>query len=398
MSNAKAAKSIVMVGWALMLGVGCEPAPGELREPVVRTDAVCPQGVGRFDVFVDGQVAAIGPSANQVEVAAGAVWVLESGSNTVSRFDLESEEYSAYFVDLGNERNPYGMAIDEVGGEMWVANYASNTVSVAALQSGEVLEEIDSEGFANPSAVALTEEYAFVGNVNYLGLSQGFGPGSISVIHRESREVVAQWETAFQNPHYLAVKKWEGREVLVAMTSGAYDLSGEEVLLQGEGGMEWWEITEEEPVHRVFSIFQERSGGRVGAVGRPHLNRERKRIYAVSGNAPALFAFDLEEEEWVYDAEEPFWLYEGGGDVTHNTAINDEGLLWISSFNRDGLYLLDTKCEELITDVIDLGVAANMLQGVHGIALFRRGEILEGYVILGIANGLWRVRLVPVPE
>ena len=133
-------------------------------------------------------------------------------------------------------------------------------------------------------------------------------------------------------------------------------------------------------------------------MGRPHLSLDRRRIYAVSGNAPALFAFDLEEEEWVYDAEEPFWLYQGGGDVTHNTAISEEGLLWISSFNRDGLYLLDTSCEELIADVIDLGIAANMLQGAHGIALFQRGEILEGYVILGIANGLWRVRLVPVSE
>lgn len=387
--------ALFCAGFSLgMLSCGPEEKPPQ--EPVGLTSQACPEGFPAHQVFVDGQIAPIGPSANQVGVALDGLYVLESGTNTISRFDLLHESWEPFFIDLGNDRNPYGMALDEVSGEVWVANYSSHTLSRASLLSGDILQEIDDPGFQNPSAVALSRDRVFVANVNYRGLQEGFGPGSITVLDRETGEVLQSWETTFKNPHYLDVITLEGEEILVAMTNGSFNLTGPQVRLDEEGGMEWWTLRGEK--RGVFSVRQEESQGQVGAPGRPHLSEDGKTLYAVSATAAALFAFDLEAMRWRHDAVNPISLYEGAGDLTHHSAFSAEGVLGITAFNEDGLLFFDTRCEALISEMIDLGKAANILEGAHSLIFYRRGEILEVYVVLGIANGLWRVRLVPFNE
>lgn len=396
---------VVVLGGAMAMMGGCE---GEEKEPEVwgRTQVVCEEGLGAYEVILDGKMAVLGPSANELRVVGDRLWVLESGSNTISRLDLLSEEFSPFFVDVGNDRNPYGMSVEQGSREVWIANYASHTVSVASMEDGEILGEWEDESFSNPSAVALWGEYAFVGNVNYRGPALGFGAGSVSVVERASGEVVDVWATAYTNPHYVEVLELEGAPWLVVMTNGSFDLGGGSVSLEDAGGIEFWPLEalgeegagleEAKAGHEFYTLRQEDGEESIGAAGRPHLSGDGERIYASSATAPVVFVFDVGARRWAHDAFNPIWLYEGEGDLTHHSAMSSAGLLGVTAFNEDGLLLMDTTCDALMAEMIDLGVAGNMLQGAHSIAFYERGETIEVYVILGLANALWRVRLVPV--
>lgn len=115
-----------------------------------------------------------GPAA--VVVAAGAVWVANSGDATVQRFNPATfEEGPVRTTNVG--RQPSGMAYGE--GALWVANRGDDTVTRIDARAGSI-EEIIGVG-DGPTAVAVGAGAVWVAN------SRG---GTISRIDPESNEVV----------------------------------------------------------------------------------------------------------------------------------------------------------------------------------------------------------------
>lgn len=390
---------LTVLALVLCTASGCgEDSTGPL-EPELRTEAVCADGVGEFDVFVERQISAIGPVGNDLAASTNSVWVVESGSNTVSRLDRETGSYHDFFVDVGNERNPYAATVDETARELWVANYASNTVSVASKDTGEILVEFEDESFENPSTVVLSDTHAYVGNVNFISLAEGYGPGSITVIDRAESQVVGVLETEFKNPQFMAVEVVDGSATLLVSSGGELERRNDRVAVVSEGGLEIFDINADPvtPNRESFALGQ-LTVGDVGAPGTPLLSPDGGSLYLVSGNAPVLFVFDLLEREWVHDASSPIEIYQTDGDATHKAVMDPDGLLWITAFNEDALYLFDTSCHEKVAPPIDLGRVANMLEGPQSILVVDDGAAREGYVVMTISNALGRVRLVPVED
>ncbi len=377
---------------------GCSEPAGPVDEPIP-VAARCDGGVSSFEISVDREISAVGPSSNELVALDGDLLVVESGANHLSRYSPGRDALES-FVDVGTERNPYAAAVDEAAREVWIANYASHSVTVADADTGQVLREIEGPGLRNPSAVALTEDFAYVGNVHYVGPPEGFGEGSVAVIRRATGAVEAEIATAFKNPQFLTVAEIHGEPTLVVSGGGAYQL-GEEVRVISEGGLELFGLGDDpvEPAGEAFPLGQE-DVGTVGAPGRPLVRGER--IYATSGNAPALFVFDLSHRAWEHDAGDPFWLYEDdGSDLTHSAALADDGLLLVTAFNRDALYVFDVTCMEKLAGPIDLGRVANMLEGPRGIEFLpgsADGAHRDAYFLYSIANALGRVRLTPTGE
>lgn len=388
--------TIAVASFVALTIFACDDEAAQAPQPELRTEAPCSEGVPEYDVVVERRLSEIGPAANELLATDDALFIVESAANTVSRFDRLDGSLKSGFVDVGNDRNPYAASVDEEAGEIWVTNFISDTVTVADLVTGEVLEEISDERLVDPSAVALTDGYAYVANVEFLSLDKGYGPGSIAVIERSTLEVVAAWETAFQNPHFLAVYDVDGAESLFVSGAGTLDMSGEDVRVGSEGGLQWLDLDTDpvEPPSQSFSLGQA-SIEAVGAPGRPLLPPGGERLYFSSGIAPVLFVFDLEERQWIYDAVEPLQLYESENDVTHRAAMGANGLLWITSFNDDELYLLDTACDELVAPPIDVGEVADMLEGAQALTIVTDGESQRAYYLLSIANAIGRVTLEP---
>lgn len=389
-------KSRVLILGMLIGLVSCSGEPDKVTRELT-TEAVCAGGVGEFDVYVERDLSSIGPSGNDVQITEEAVWIVESGSNSVSRFDRQRERFESDFIYVGSDRNPYAALV--VDDEVWIANYLANSVSIADQKSGEITIEIEDERLRRPSGFALGSSHIYVGNVNYLSRREGFGEGSVAVIDRQTKAVVGSFSTEFKNPQFLAVEEIEGEEMLFVSSGGAFDMTQDVVRVEGEGGLEIFAINEDPiaPSGKTFALGQAEVE-LVGAPGRPLFTPDKRRIYLVSANAGAIFAFDVVEKRWIYDAAKPLWIYESAGDATHRAVMDQDGLLWITAFNKDGLYLLDTTCDELIAPLIDLGRVENMLEGPQAIEVTQEGADRVGYFIYSIANGLGRVRMAPADE
>ncbi len=397
-----------VVGWVavpavagLAVVMGCGDDEEEGPEKVAQVERACEEGIAGGELWVEREISSLGPSANEMVSDGEGLWVVESGANRVSRFDLQEQQMESGALDVGSERNPYDTVIDGEG-RLWVSNFLADTVSVFDIEERALIEEIDFEGFENPSSLAVEGGQIYVGSVNYQG-SEGFGEGAVARIDGERLEVVEEVSTTFKNPHFMEVVEWGGRPHLVVSSSAGIDQSGDRVEVDGPGGIELFELDEvgEQPLSgQAYEVGQE-AARVVGAPGRAWLSEADQRLYMTSGIAPAIFVFDMAQRQWIYDAQSPIWLFEGAdevGDATHRAAMDDEGVLWITAFNEDKLYLLDTACRAVLGDPIDLGKSAHMLEGSQAIEVIEGDERREVYYARSIANVMGRLLFYPTGD
>lgn len=380
--------------------VGCGPdETNDVLEPsqVLESTAVCSasdggKSAGDQEYLVYPRLDAIGPSGNEVVVSGQYIWIVESSSNTVRRMDKRTGKADANFIDLGNDRNPYQIFVDEEQSQMFIANFGTNTLSVADLENGKIIDEIAHESLKSPSDVTVTSKYIYVTNVNYLGSAAGYGPGSITILDRKTRAILGNLPTAHQNPQYITqIETLEGPRIAIS-NGGALRFGSNGVLVESEGSLELWEEQEDplKPSIEVYALGQLENPTN-GAPGRAQATSDGRAVYAVSGIASAIFKLDLVEKRWVYAAENPRKLYESYGNATHSAVMAANDLLYITSFNQDALYVFDTACDEKLIGPVDLGTTGNMLEGPQSIALDSQSGFTDVYFLMSISNVLGKV-------
>jgi DNA-binding beta-propeller fold protein YncE len=343
----------------------CGPAsPPEILVP--DTPAICQEGPALTSLEVSPQIQPIAEQANHMIDANGWIWVLESGANTVSRYNPSSGVFEAAFVDLGNDRGPYDLFID--GARGFATNYLANTVSVFDTNSGEVLAELDDPRLVDPSGIAATRAHLYVTNVEFLGVNRGWGRGSIVVIERDSLEIVGVIPARAKNPQYVTVldagSDSEPGKIAIVSTGELGQVDGRYVQTS-LAAVEIWTETEDPlaPAKKVFELPSPEPGSRVGAPGRALVSPDGASLYMTSATAPVVFSIDLEQLVWVHGADSPIVLYEEDSDTLHSGVLDRDGLLWITSFNQDAVYVLDTSCDELLAGPIPVGIVDDELEG-----------------------------------
>ncbi len=395
---------ILSVFLAAGLFIACGPDhTNDVLEPsqVLESTSVCGiseagKSTGDQEYLVYPRLDSIGPSGNEVVVSGPYIWIVESGSNTIRRINKTSGKADANFIDLGNDRNPYQIFIDEEKSEMFIANFGTNTLSVADLTSGKVIEEVAHDSLKSPSDVTVTAKYIYVTNVNYLSSAKGYGPGSVTILDRKTRKVLGDLPTAHKNPQYITqIQTIDGPRIAIS-NGGALRFGASGVFVESEGSLELWNEQEDplKPVIEVYEIGQ-LAHPTVGAPGRAQVTSDGRSVYAMSGIAPTIFKLDLEEKRWVHAAEHPYILYESGGNATHSAVMAANDLLYITSFNQDALYVFDTACDEKLIGPIDLGTTGNMLEGPQSIALDSQSEFTDVYFLMSISNVFGKVTVQP---
>jgi DNA-binding beta-propeller fold protein YncE len=128
-------------------------APGDLAGPHKDT-------VTRIDPASGRTVATIRVRRGPLDVAVtpGAVWVTNSGGDSVVRIDPKTNRLSGRPVTTG--ASPQSLAVG--GGSLWVANHDAGTVTRIALASGKVVADIPVP--SEPHRVAYGAGAAWVGN------------------------------------------------------------------------------------------------------------------------------------------------------------------------------------------------------------------------------------------
>lgn len=399
--RARLAAALVLA--ATVVGCGArEPGPPRQLEGA---EAVCEGGPVRPQLAVRGRVAALKGAPDMMRVDQGALWIVESLDNTVSRFDLADGTLEPAYFDVGNGRNPWDVHLDGQG-QAWITNYLSDTVSVADVGSGQLLEELDAEALDNPSGVTGLGEHVFVTNVQ---VSQGqgrleFGSGSVAVFEADGHDFVGAVETAAPNPQWIEAVSTRGGARLVVVDSGAFDLFGDDPSVASAGAVEVWEITEDvlAPTRRIAPIPAPAPGGRVGSPGRPWVTPDGRHLYLTSATAPIIFKLDLESMQWVRGPEDPIVLYETEQAKTlHRGFMDSRGLFWITSFNRDELHIWDTRCDAPLGEPIQLGGDPTQSEGPTALVVAPpSGDEAwpRAYYTLSIASSLGSIAAQPGPS
>ena len=354
--------------------------PGEL---------VCDDGIPSPVILVDRQVATVGESVNSLRRFGDDAYVVESGSNTVAKLDLATGARTVH-VDVGNERGPWEVWASE--DELWITNYIANTVTIADRATGAVIDEISHPAFAQPSAITGTTDRVYVGNVEFAGTND-FGPGHVTVIDRETREVFGSIATQKKNPQHLEVVELSDGPRVVVVDSGAF-LLDDGAFAGSDAAVEIWTETEE-PLEPEVSVAELPlvDNRRVGSPGRPLKATGSDTLYFASGTGPFLFSLDAARGTWLRGSDDPIVIAQTTGDSLNHGAIDERGVIYITAFNEDALYLVDTTCDEVLAGPIPLE-ESSMLAGPYGLIPVERGDgRVDAFFVLSHAHELGRVRL-----
>ncbi len=362
----------------LLIAAGCGDSESE-SNVIPAGPAICEGGPNAPEITVHTNFAKTQAAPNALFAFDGKAYVVESLNNTVSTIDLQSAA-TAEFVDLGNDHNPYEVAVDA----RWtvIPNYLANTVTIADTATGDVLAEVQSEAFKNPSGAAILGDYIYVSNVDYIGPDQPYGQGTVSIIDKDF-DVVATIPTTGQNPQYLATHE----DKLIVVNTGEVRFDESVAYPATDGVLEIWTPTDDPAVPDVQN-YTLPIVDNIGAPGRPVTADNR--VYMGAGTSSAFFAFDMTSETWIFDAETPFsFPSETTNALTQVIGVHNQ-IVFATAFNEDALFLVDTRCDKILAGPIDLG-ESELIEGPIGGVLSDDGS--EFYPLMSVSNSLGRLML-----
>ncbi|MGC9337916.1 MAG: T9SS type A sorting domain-containing protein [Candidatus Cloacimonadia bacterium] len=162
----------------------------------------------------------VGQYANQIVSDSERAYVVNSGEHNVQVIDLANETTTGS-IPLPNGSNPYWMILMPDGTKGYVTGLMTNKTYVIDTQSLEVINTID-VGLA-PEGLCLWGETLFVVNTEYNWTDPYSTKSTLSVIDTENNQVITTIQLDYYNAQYCDLDAM-GR--LHVVCSGAYDNTG----------------------------------------------------------------------------------------------------------------------------------------------------------------------------
>ena len=207
-------KSIVLLLSALLFAaffIGCEDDPKKEEAPVTASALYVLNSGGQSISVVDllenqvyNNVATVGTWPNQLLYRDGMLYCVNSGSNNIMIFDVDDFTANPEVIDLGAGHNPQNMVFvdDNIA---YVSCSISEKVLKVNVSSKTVLAEIDAG--VGCTGIALSDGKIYASNTGYdatIGDWGGYGPGTVTVINAETGEVLSTINVDM-NPFSVAV-------------------------------------------------------------------------------------------------------------------------------------------------------------------------------------------------
>src|SRR5690606_34763214 len=107
------------------------------------------------------------------------------------------------FIDVGNDQNPYDLAV--YGDRIYITNNVGNSITVADTM-GNVIDTVALPELVSPQDILATEDYLIVANTEFTFPAPTTRFGSVLVLSRtDSPALLNRLETGWSNPQYLAL-------------------------------------------------------------------------------------------------------------------------------------------------------------------------------------------------
>jgi len=374
---------------ALLIGCEDPEAPSEFQAPRAPVCGQLPLGFHSPEELV-----VTGLASNALHKTEDSLWIVESRDNTIGKYDLNSGAYST-IADVGNDRNPYDLFVET--GHIWVTNYLSNSVSIMDRQTGVLVRELESEAFQNPSGVAVLGGVALVTNVNYLSPSRGFGESTLVAFDTQTFEQIWARSMPNKNTQFADVFTWQGSDHVVVTSTGSVEFEDGRAVATSNGSVDIFGLEDPfNPTHKRIE-FDVPTPSPGGALSRPAHIDGTSFLYFVSATSPEVYKLDAETMTWIRGRENPIRLYETTQDSLHHITAGADGILYVTAFNTDEIWRVDTRCDEVVPEPIHVG-RTSLLEGPHMIQTFVAPDGgVDAYYLMSLSNVLGRVRFRAQP-
>lgn len=327
----------------LILSLFCQMLSGQTAY-VVNSGS---QTLSRIDIVsgeVENAFAILGNQANRVALRGDYLYVVDSGDNNIRKLDKLNGNMVGN-IYLGASTNPYDILV--LGDFAYVTGGLSNRLYKIDLLTDAVVADIAVGN--NPAGMAVWNNKLYVGNTDY---ASGNYNSSLSVIDLEEFQVIGEVYTA-PNPQYLI----SYNDVIhVSCTGNWSDISGSIQIIDPQTD----EIMEE--------LLVGGYPGSLTALGNGI-------IYIGDSMNSGIYAYDSNNYEVLYNANSPFtpgastvagfqnMLFTLGGEWGQNFMVNmyNTEEEWLASF-LVGLYATD-----IIIEATDSGAEDDIVE--HDVSL-----------------------------
>ncbi len=296
---------------------------------------------------METHIADTGNAPNQLLVNNGVLYCINSRSNSITLYELPSlRMLTDREISVEDGRNPFKAAFlnDSI---CYVTNFAADSVSVVNVDGGFVQNEIAlphgdelprdpgvSQTWAKPCGICIVNDRAYVACTNLNNEFIAGGPGIVCVIDVASQSVIDIIET---NGRDTVDVSWNEiyPDSLWITSAGDY-VPGTGFI--GNGNVDVYSLSGNEIIHTVelneapFEMIISPAG----------------RAYVGNGRQSRLLRFNVEG----YEILPPIDIPGGGIDVgfISGLSIAPDGLLWITEFSSDSIYILDTNQNDALIE------------------------------------------------
>jgi hypothetical protein len=238
---------------------------------------------------VNNTFCALGLMPNRVALTEDFAYVVNSGDNSLQKINIETgSTISNIFIEASS--NPYDMVID--GNYAYVSGLQTNKVYKVNLDTGTVEDSITVGG--NPAGMAILNNKLYVGNSDY---ATGYTNCSVSVIDLGSFTIEATVPVEV-NPQFVS-----------AINGNIHISCG------GNWSTIFGKICILDPATNTITDILD-----IGGITSNFAITPENVVYVADGNSTALYAYDAVNLEIIYDSTNPFTP---GGTMV---AANDEFL------------------------------------------------------------------------
>jgi hypothetical protein len=323
----------------------------------------------------DNVFAILGNSANRIAITTDHLYVVNSGDNNIQKIDKESGNTVCH-IYTGASSNPYDILIQD--DYAYITGGLSNQIYKLDLTTDSIIAELTVGN--NPAGMAVWGSKLYVGNTDY---ASGYNNCSLSVVDLNEFSVINVIPTN-HNPQFLISYN---DQIHVSCSGNWFNIYGTVQVI--DPGLD--------EVIQVLDI-----GGYTGSLNAANNGR----IYVGDLMNTGIYAYDADDLEIIYNSSSPFLpgaaniatyqnlLITLGGEWGQNFIVNtfDENENLLQSYNV-GLYSTDIKIDmtndseaenEIIPEQItDLKNQPNPFNPLTEISFFL-GRELSGNLELGI--------------
>ena len=232
--------------------------------------------------------------------------------------------------------------------------------------------------FAAPEGVAATADFVFVANTAFDGPTMSYGQGTLTVVSRSDFKVVNTIATSHKNPQVAAVVG--GRLYVLCSGETSYDMATYVVSPKTAGALDIFDLATVATATAPTTIIELplQAGTLVGYPSSLAVTADGATAFAGSGTAAAIYRVDV-----ATSAVDLISLGDAATQDGLKVVSGAGGSLWVGSFNRDQVFLVDT-VGKMATQTFDVGKTAEM-EGVQDLAWRASGDP-DLFVLMGLSS------------